>query len=349
MTSTLHDLSGSNSGKSPLGQLLVDAGLLSAADLEEVLAEQRLTGEPLGRMLVDGGYVPAHSVAMALAEQHGGLLKTEYGFATGRSSRLEAARPIEPGQLPTPPLDAAPAKPVGGLRVATREPVRAAQPAVVELPAVAAQPPAVEPPAAIEVTAGLEPTAPVEIPVASEPPAPSELPVAFEQPVPVEPAVALEPPVAVESALPVELHAAPDPRLAELEALLARAEAERDAASGAAAAAARRAASLEARDDLQGAAFASLRAGLDDALARLRTVQTAPVAPPPPAPPADHHLCFLPAPGGYSLVERPGPAPEVGAEIEAPSGARFKVLRVGPSPRPGESAPCAFLERIEPA
>ena len=41
----------------PLGQLLVDSGLLDAADLERVLEEQRRTGAPLGRMLVDGGYV----------------------------------------------------------------------------------------------------------------------------------------------------------------------------------------------------------------------------------------------------------------------------------------------------
>ena len=75
----------------PLGQLLVDSGLLDAADLERVLEEQRRTGAPLGRMLVDGGYLASSTIAMALADQHGGLLKTEYGFATG--SGLGAQRP----------------------------------------------------------------------------------------------------------------------------------------------------------------------------------------------------------------------------------------------------------------
>ena len=78
----------------PLGQLLVDSGLLDAADLERVLEEQRRTGAPLGRMLVDGGYVASSTIAMALADQHGGLLKTEYGFATGRPSATQrTARP----------------------------------------------------------------------------------------------------------------------------------------------------------------------------------------------------------------------------------------------------------------
>ena len=65
----------------PLGQILVDTGLVETADLENVLEQQRQTNEPLGRLLVDGGYVAPHSIALALAKQHGGPLKTEYGFA----------------------------------------------------------------------------------------------------------------------------------------------------------------------------------------------------------------------------------------------------------------------------
>lgn len=85
MTTSAHGASGFESDKPRLGQLLVDLGLLSVTDLEAVLVRQRETGLPLGRMLVEGGYVAAHSIAMALADQHGGLLKTEYGFATGRT------------------------------------------------------------------------------------------------------------------------------------------------------------------------------------------------------------------------------------------------------------------------
>lgn len=68
----------------PLGQLLVDAGLLTPSDLEKVLDDQRRTGGLLGRLLVEGGYVAPTTVALALADQRGGLVKTEYGFATGR-------------------------------------------------------------------------------------------------------------------------------------------------------------------------------------------------------------------------------------------------------------------------
>src|SRR6476646_5217944 len=89
----------------PLGQLLVDSGLLDAADLERVLEEQRRTGAPLGRMLVDGGYVASSTIAMALADQHGGLLKTEYGFATGRPVATQRVprpdgEPFDASQLP---------------------------------------------------------------------------------------------------------------------------------------------------------------------------------------------------------------------------------------------------------
>jgi hypothetical protein len=98
----------------PLGRLLVDSGLLEAADLERVLEEQHRTGAPLGRMLVEGGYVASSTIAMALADQHGGLLKTEYGFATGRPNGSQrAARPegdtsFDPSQLP--PVDDPPAE-----------------------------------------------------------------------------------------------------------------------------------------------------------------------------------------------------------------------------------------------
>ena len=102
------------SDKPPLGQRLVDVGLLSAVDLEEILKKQRETGLPLGHMLVQGGYVAGHSVAMALADQHGGLLKTEYGFATGWSPAETVERPPPPPEQPTPrPAESQPAEAAG--------------------------------------------------------------------------------------------------------------------------------------------------------------------------------------------------------------------------------------------
>jgi predicted nucleic acid-binding Zn-ribbon protein len=95
--------------RTPLGQILFETGLLSAEDLDRVLAEQRETGLPLGRMLVEGGYLPARTVALALADQHGGPLKTEYGFAVARPSmRREpestpAAEPAAAPDIESPP------------------------------------------------------------------------------------------------------------------------------------------------------------------------------------------------------------------------------------------------------
>ena len=55
----------------PLGTLLVEKGLLTAAELDRALAEQRRSGRLLGQVLVQRGYVGALSLARALAEQHG--------------------------------------------------------------------------------------------------------------------------------------------------------------------------------------------------------------------------------------------------------------------------------------
>ena len=66
-----------------------------------------------------------------------------------------------------------------------------------------------------------------------------------------------------------------------------------------------------------------------------------------PAPaPATAHLLFVPTPARYLLVERLGPPPDPGAELELPAEkGSFVVTKVGRSPFPGERRPCAFLVR----
>ena len=54
-----------------LGTLLVDEQLLTPAELEQGLDEQRRTGRLLGQILVDRGYLSAYSLARLLSEQHG--------------------------------------------------------------------------------------------------------------------------------------------------------------------------------------------------------------------------------------------------------------------------------------
>jgi hypothetical protein len=63
----------------PLGLLLVDKGLLTPAELEFTLDEQRRTGRLLGQILVGNGAVTGLAVAQALTEQHGVELRPNNG------------------------------------------------------------------------------------------------------------------------------------------------------------------------------------------------------------------------------------------------------------------------------
>ena len=82
--------------------MLVARGLLSEEQLTAALVVQQASGEPLGEILVSRGYVPAPVVARALATQHGGVLKTEYGYALGFDSQLAPAPYAEPPLSPAP-------------------------------------------------------------------------------------------------------------------------------------------------------------------------------------------------------------------------------------------------------
>ncbi len=58
--------------------------------------------------------------------------------------------------------------------------------------------------------------------------------------------------------------------------------------------------------------------------------------------PASAHLLFVPSPERYTLVEREGPPPSEGAEVELEERL-FVVSKVGPAPFPDEPRACAFL------
>ena len=55
------------------------------------------------------------------------------------------------------------------------------------------------------------------------------------------------------------------------------------------------------------------------------------------------HLLFVWKPTGYELVEREGEPPAVGAEVEL-DGSRQRVSKIAPSPLPGDTRPCAYLQ-----
>ncbi|MGH2935433.1 MAG: hypothetical protein ACRDL2_13100 [Gaiellaceae bacterium] len=80
----------------PLGALLVSRGLLSEEQLKDALAEQAAVAQPLGAILVQRGFVRPAMIAQALATQHGGILKSEYGYATGFDVRLAEEAEVKP-------------------------------------------------------------------------------------------------------------------------------------------------------------------------------------------------------------------------------------------------------------
>ena len=90
----------------PLGRLLVERDLLTEEQLNAALAQQEQSGKPLGQVLVELGFLPEASVAQALATQHGGVIKTEYGFATGFGD-VPARKPLleEPLISPDDPFE----------------------------------------------------------------------------------------------------------------------------------------------------------------------------------------------------------------------------------------------------
>ena len=84
----------------------------------------------------------------------------------------------------------------------------------------------------------------------------------------------------------------------------------------------------------------------------------APAEPPPEPPPEGTRpvaaelkdevwVAFVPSPHGYRLLERRGGRPDPGQMLELDDGS-YRVLRLAPSPLPGDKRRCAFVEREEP-
>jgi hypothetical protein len=55
------------------------------------------------------------------------------------------------------------------------------------------------------------------------------------------------------------------------------------------------------------------------------------------------YLLFVWKPSGYELREAEGTVPGVGAEVEQ-DGEKLRVSKVAPSPLPGDSRPCVYLQ-----
>ena len=59
----------------------------------------------------------------------------------------------------------------------------------------------------------------------------------------------------------------------------------------------------------------------------------------------DGHLLFVSKPSGYELAERDGDPPAPGTQVEE-GEARFLVSKHAPSPLPGDSRVCAYLQPV---
>ena len=57
------------------------------------------------------------------------------------------------------------------------------------------------------------------------------------------------------------------------------------------------------------------------------------------------YLLFVWRPSGYELREVDGEVPAVGAEVEQ-DAQKLRVTKVAPSPLPGDSRLCAYLQAV---
>src|SRR3954469_2217777 len=351
-----------------LGELLVEAGLLAPAALEFALEEQKQSGRTLGQILVARGFLPAPTVAAALAEQAGGLVKTEYGYATGLSS-VRRNGPAEPP--PPPPItdDEPPPTNIVPLEL----------PAAPPAPAPAAAPP----PARTDIEdlrarheALIAAHAQLEAVLGERDRRVTDL----EEQLTVlqashgEAMMALTsartavegerqrfeemlPELARTTAETVELRrqlADESERRARHEGALAeRSRIEDEIARLALVHSERDDRRLEQKIEEQAAVLAAAEARAAQAEAQVETLRAElaaaltvapPVAEPEPVVEV-RHLLFVPGAEGYELFEREGAAPALGSIVDV-NNRQLTVVRVTASPLPGDRARCAYLEQI---
>lgn len=72
----------------PLGELLVEQGWLSPADLEDALEEQERSGLKLGQIVVDAGFISVEELTTVLLTQCGIDISTQEGFGSGLRDEL---------------------------------------------------------------------------------------------------------------------------------------------------------------------------------------------------------------------------------------------------------------------
>lgn len=99
-------------GWKPLGELLVEQGLVSPEDLDRALEEQARTGRKLGEYFVEAELVSLEQLTNVLLQQCGVDLTTDTGFGSGLRDKLAAGSEPrrDPVRFEFPTEEAAPEK-----------------------------------------------------------------------------------------------------------------------------------------------------------------------------------------------------------------------------------------------
>jgi hypothetical protein len=340
----------------PLGQVLVDQGLISAEQLEQALAVQNETEKQLGEVLVLLGFISPGVVANGLAEQHGGPLKTEYGISAG----FGGEKPEPPQPAPEPPEAVQEAAP--DILAPWRTAVELRDAAIAELRGALQERTAQVDTLSEQLATSAKRIAELEEQLAGLDHGGESLRAALAE---REEQLAAALARVEESAAEVRAGAAAN------EALEARArELEEERGRWVATVEELRATVAAQAEDL--AAHNAEAGNLGDLETLLETVSgvlharvaeleaeraelvrklaDANASPPAAAPAAvagrsyaeTSHLLFVPSPAGYLLLERSGPPPRAGEAVDV-EGSALVVAKIGPSPLGDTSLACAYL------
>ena len=295
----------------PLGELLVERGLLTREQLDEALVEQVQTNRPLGEIVVKRGWVPGALIGQALATQVGGLVKSEYGFATG----------FAPLPAPTAPLPSVASEPVASPEEEFSAKLASLAAQLEKTPTPSVEANGFAPPPTIPLRA-----APAPIPEAAE-----ELSADLI-------ARAAEAGTEAQRQLQ-QVRLERDHAQRQLEEVTTECDRTKERLADLASKHAQAAVELaQARERL--ARLSSEHEQVTSELAQLREHDG-----PHRVLHADRHLVLAPGEGGYRLVERSGPAPEAGETIEL-DDRHYLVTRVGIAPLPGELVACSYAIEV---
>jgi hypothetical protein len=391
------DTNGVDAAQNPswrIGDILLTAGLLTQEQLEAALEDQEKTGRRLGEIVVERGFVSGPALANALAEQHGGVLKTEYGMATGFGGRIRALQPVPQQdspetdgqplpQLNEPELPQQAPEPIPDLQVAP-EPVpepqieavpdpgpepgpapepmpQFAQPTPPPTPAPQFAPPTPPPTPSPQFT---PPTPPPDTPQFEAPPPPEPEPEPAPEPLVApelepEPQFQAPPPPEPEPEPEPQFQAPPPPEPEPGPVHEPESEPEQEPELEPAAAAPDELDELKTRLDSHEALLEELHVKVAAQETELESLRSALEArqqetahfdlvpeqePGAPAETSENHLLSVPTPNGFVLIERTGPAPTVGDEIEVEDQpGMFVVAKVAAQPLTGRV--CAYLQR----